>query len=405
MLLLFYSFKYFNWIFFGSSDTINNEANSLLVIFEYNENCYSTRLTTASSLFGVKSEICDVWPHLNRFSIEISYVLENKTIVIDTDSDLLSILCLLTFKKSQYFKFTVKENVGVMESDSNGCGLGSESIQSTSIGSNSGTNCESHADSSHYLKDMLKKGSQKNIADFLGFCFNGAEDFREFLMAYQIKYGYALIFVRNAPDRISVNCSWINDGCKFYVNASSDPGLLSRFFIRTYNFNHSCGAGLRDVNKVTISSRFVKSLILDQIRDAPMKKSKDIIAEFRREYNFNLSYYYAYSGKQLALKEIYGDDAMSYNDLRWYSEALQQYNPGSYVSMDVDSSTNQFERICLAFGACLLGFKHCRPLIFLDAAHLKGRPGVLLAATSKNANQGTSLILLLFSFSWLFLYL
>lgn len=98
--------------------------------------------------------------------------------------------------------------------------------------------------------------------------FNGAEDFREFLMAYQIKYGYGLIFVRNSPDRISINCTWLKDGSKFYLNASSDPGLLSQFFIRTYNFDHLCGAGLRDVNKVNISSRFVKSLIVDQIRNA-----------------------------------------------------------------------------------------------------------------------------------------
>ena len=354
-------------------------------------------------MFGVKTEICEVWPHLSPFSIEISYVLENKNIIIDTDSDLISIVCFLIFKKSQYFKFTVKENVCVKEADIAGCGLGNASVQSSSIGSTSGSNSDSHADSSYYLKDMLKKGSQKTIVDFLGFCFNGAEDFREFLMAYQIKNGYDLIFIRNSPDRISVNCSWLKDGCKFYLNASSDPGLLSRFFIRTYNFHHSCGAGLRDVNKVNISSRFVKSLIVDQIRDAPMKKPTDIMKEFRRDYNFTLSYYYAYSGKQLALKEIYGDDAMSYNDLHWYLEALQKYNPGSYVALEVNGSTDQFERVCIGFGACLLGFKHCRPLIFLDAAALKGRPGVLLAATSKNGNQGMSFILVFFIYSFVFL--
>ena len=350
-----------------------------------------------SSLIGVKNEICEVWPHLSPFSMEISYILENKHIIIDTDSDLLSIVCFLIFKKSQYFKFNVKGNVCAIEFDIGGSVLGNSSVQSTSISSSYATCSDSNADSSCYLKDMMKKGSQKTIMDFLGFCFNGAEDFREFLMAYQIKNGYDLIFVRNSPDRISVSCSWSTNGCKFYVNASSDPGLLSRFFIRTYNFDHSCGAGLRDVNRVHISSRFVKSLIIDQIRDAPMKKPKDIIKEFRREYNFNLSYYYAYSGKQLALKEIYGDDAMSYNDLNWYLEALQKCNPGSYVAMEVNPSTNQFERVCIGFSACLLGFKHCRPLIFLDAAALKGRPGVLLAATAKNGNQGMSFILILFA--------
>lgn len=126
-----------------------------------------------------------------------------------------------------------------------------------------------------------------------------------------------------------------------------------------------------------------------------MKKPKDIMKEFRKEYNFNMSYYYAYCEKQLALKEIYRDDAMSYNDLNWYLEALQKYI-GSYVAMEVNVSTIRFERVCIGFGACLLGFKHCRPLIFLDAASLKGRPGVSLGATSKNGNQGMSFILFLF---------
>ena len=79
---------------------------------------------------------------------------------------------------------------------------------------------------------------------------------------------------------------------------------------------------------------------------------------------------------------------MSYNDLSWYLEALKKSNPGSYVAMDVDPLTSQFERVCVGFSACLHGFKHCRPLIFLDAAFLKGRPGVLVAATAKNGNSG-----------------
>lgn len=94
------------------------------------------------------------------------------------------------------------------------------------------------------------------------------------------------------------------------------PDILFGFY-RTYRFEHSCGVGLRDVKKVHITSRFVKSLIIDQTRDVPMKKSKDIINDFRKEFNFTPSYYYAYIGKQLVLKEIYGYDAMSYNDLNW----------------------------------------------------------------------------------------
>ncbi|XP_028095032.1 uncharacterized protein LOC114295048 [Camellia sinensis] len=43
----------------------------------------------------------------------------------------------------------------------------------------------------------------------------------------------------------------------------------------------------------------------------------------------------------------------------------------------------------ISFRACIDGFNHCRPLLFLDGTFLKGRfKGNLLAATAKKANQG-----------------
>lgn len=76
------------------------------------------------------------------------------------------------------------------------------------------------------------------------------------------------------------------------------------------------------------------------------------------------------------LMELHGNDVMSYNDLSWYLKALKKYNPGSCVDMEVNACTNQFERVFISFGACLLGFKHYRPMIFLNATHLRGQPGV-----------------------------
>lgn len=156
--------------------------------------------------------------------------------------------------------------------------------------------------------------------------------------------------------------------------------------------DHSRGAGLKNLNNPHISSAFVKSLIIDEIRDCPVKKPKDIIDAFRSEYNLELSYPFAYCGKQLALMELHGNDATSYNDLSWYLEALKKYNPGGCVDMEVNACANQFERVFTSFGAYLLGFKHCRPMIFLNAIHLRGRSGVLIGATTKNDDPGMFLL-------------
>ncbi|XP_028058703.1 uncharacterized protein LOC114262537 [Camellia sinensis] len=66
-----------------------------------------------------------------------------------------------------------------------------------------------------------------------------------------------------------------------------------------------------------------------------------------------------------------------------------RYNPGSYVNIDYDVSSQQFRCFFVSFAACISGFNSCRPLLFLDGTFLKGKyKGQLLAATAKDGNNG-----------------
>ncbi|XP_026450823.1 uncharacterized protein LOC113350940 [Papaver somniferum] len=52
-------------------------------------------------------------------------------------------------------------------------------------------------------------------------------------------------------------------------------------------------------------------------------------------------------------------------------------------------ATQIFERLFIAIGACIEGYRLCRPMIFVDATFLTGRfRGTLMAATCLNGNQG-----------------
>ncbi|KAL7163418.1 hypothetical protein ACSBR2_039510 [Camellia fascicularis] len=65
------------------------------------------------------------------------------------------------------------------------------------------------------------------------------------------------------------------------------------------------------------------------------------------------------------------------------------HNPGSYIKFEYDDHTHCFTRYFISFKACIDGFNHCHPLLFLDATFQKGRfKGFLLAATTKDGNQG-----------------
>ena len=91
--------------------------------------------------------------------------------------------------------------------------------------------------------------------------------------------------------------------------------------------------------------------------------------------------------------EAFGDFAQSYDNLRWYRGAFLAANPGSVSDLDYDAETKHFQRLFLAFGACIHGFKHLRPLLFLDGTFLKGNyKGTLLSACGKDGNKGMVLI-------------
>ncbi len=66
---------------------------------------------------------------------------------------------------------------------------------------------------------------------------------------------------------------------------------------------------------------------------------------------------------------------------------LMATNPGSVVNLEVTDG-NKFQYLFIAFVASIHGFSYCRPVISIDATHLKGKyRGVLFTAVCHDANQ------------------
>lgn len=166
------------------------------------------------------------------------------------------------------------------------------------------------------------------------------------------------------------------------MHASCDSGKLNRFYIWNSVNDHSCGGGLINLRNLHLSNSYVKSLIIDELRDHPNRKASD----FGRKYNLEFFFFFFKCRKQFSLMELHGSDSMSYKDLSWYLEALKKHNPSSYIDMDVNVYINQFGRVFIGLNAC---FKHCQAMIFLNAIHFKGRSWVLMRATANNDNRDT----------------
>lgn len=145
-----------------------------------------------------------------------------------------------------------------------------------------------------------------------------------------------------------------------------------------------------------LSSTVIAGLVQEKVRGSPSLKTNQIRADLKNIYGFDIPYMKVWRGVDEAKSNIYGGYNESFDELRWYSEAILAKNPGSVVSLDTDPVTNQFKRFFFSFNASLEGFKFCRPMLFIDGTFLNNRyKGTLLAATAKDGNNGIFILTLI----------
>jgi hypothetical protein len=79
----------------------------------------------------------------------------------------------------------------------------------------------------------------------------------------------------------------------------------------------------------------------------------------------------------MALKVIFGSHTEQYHRARDYCEAILRSNPRSSAYVQMEGPC--FQRMYACLDACKKGFKYgCKPILSLDACHLKGKCGGLV---------------------------
>ncbi|XP_028075915.1 uncharacterized protein LOC114278109 [Camellia sinensis] len=161
------------------------------------------------------------------------------------------------------------------------------------------------------------------------------------------------------------------------------------FYLRKWNNVHSCDVFVRTSNHPRVRSDMVADIMAARVRDRSLTRPTNVVLDLKDDYWLDVNYQVACLGVEKARGELFGAHSVSFDQLRWYREAVMQYNLGSYVDIDYDEHNYRFRRFFISFKACIDGFRHCHPLLFLDGTFLKGRfKGFLLAATAKDGNQG-----------------
>ena len=382
-LLVYYFFILLLFVIYHDFPFCSIPANiGVLVLVKFGHDSFTVRVHFDSSVDMLRKNVCGKWPDLTSQLFDLYYSRDGVRRNIETNSDLQSILLL----SAHNCEVCLVLFVDVVPSASSANNAGS--IRSDAVTCTSDSSFASSGDSSIRFRQLLRNDSDRTVFFGVGQQFpGGVTEFRLHLMIYSIKNGYKLDLIKNDRERVTAVCS--RSKCKFRIHASLKFNLPGYFVIKRFQPEHSCGAGILDINDPPVSSKLIKLLVFDHIQANPLMKTKDIVNLFQTEYGIILKYYFAYSGKRLALEDLHGSDMMSYHHLKSFCDAVIETNPGSKVVLEQNSSTRQFERVFIGFEACAYGFQFCRPLIFVDATFMKGRAqGCLMAATGKNGNEG-----------------
>ncbi|XP_028094307.1 uncharacterized protein LOC114294374 [Camellia sinensis] len=160
------------------------------------------------------------------------------------------------------------------------------------------------------------------------------------------------------------------------------------FYVRKWNGLHTCGVSVRTPKNPRVGSDLVSDVISERVRDKPLTRPTDVVYDLKKDYGLEVSYRVAWLGVEKARGEMFGTHSISFDQLRWYSDAVMTNNPGSYINIEYDEQHNHFSRYFISFKACIDGFAYYRPMLFLDGTFLKEKfKGNLLAATAKDGNQ------------------
>ncbi|XP_028104093.1 uncharacterized protein LOC114303140 [Camellia sinensis] len=241
----------------------------------------------------------------------------------------------------------------------------------------------------HEERTLLSCGWVNGIIHVGQRFIGGEKDFRTALCKYAIEIGFKFVYVKNEKCRVIAVCSMRESkACLWRVHASLESAS-NFFYIRTLHDEHTCGAVVRTSKNSRMSSNLVASLIVDEVHGNPQTRPIGVVRQFTDQHGLTITYNHAWLGIEKARTTTFGDFSMSYDEIRWYMDIVMSTNSGSYLRLDYNHQSGRFKRFFVAFNASIQGFRHCRPLLFIDGTFLKGKyKGTLLTATAKDGDQG-----------------
>ena len=194
--------------------------------------------------------------------------------------------------------------------------------------------------------------------------------------------------IKSDTNRLVVRC--IHEACPWSIWATCSK-KHRMWMISKCNGPHSCTSVQVATDGRMMDSKFISIALEKYVRENLTRSVKDLRSILHAKHGHDVTMYKVWEAKQKAVACIYVDFHESYAELPRFLAALSDANPDTVTTLKCDPrvlGTCKFNSTFWAFGPCIRGFRHCRPVISIDATHLYDKyKGKLLIAMATNGNN------------------
>ncbi|XP_022041318.1 uncharacterized protein LOC110943896 [Helianthus annuus] len=165
--------------------------------------------------------------------------------------------------------------------------------------------------------------------------------------------------------------------------------IVGCFLLRAFNDKHTCSKTLTYPHVRQANPHVVAHYLKEPLKDSGrIYRCNEIVKDFRQRFQVEITTSQAWRGKSLALELLQGSSRESFAELPLYCYNLERANPGSVTHIKTDDE-RRFEMVFVAIGAAIRTFIcNLRPVVIIDAAHLKGEfKGTLFLAVGMDGNN------------------
>ncbi|KAL9687476.1 hypothetical protein QQ045_031879 [Rhodiola kirilowii] len=161
--------------------------------------------------------------------------------------------------------------------------------------------------------------------------------------------------------------------------------------VRKNKDDHICQHGSIILSNKHLNTKYIADEIAEAMNENLRFSAREIRANIRKDYGYEISYLKAWQAKQLALVKLFGEWDKSFEKLPHLMQALVDSSPETFVKWDrtpLDNGASQVNCVFWAFVEPIHAFKNCRPVLSIDGTYMYGKwVGKLLVAIGLDANN------------------